>query len=358
MSHLILITSGGSQLLTQIATCFELKMSLTKGVVVYIGDRSERLKPVLKEICSVFGLTYIGELPNLNWPIKLKKSKWSLFYSKKKRVLNHGHNLRDYILDRYSFLAEYQGAILILPIRHKMFSDILLVHAIGPSKLILTADGVVNNPSSRSGSDKRLLGIDTPINKFPIEVPIYSPKYLFEENQKLGKVITLKDEILNRVFEKATTSYFKDIFRNIFKDKKLDYIIFSQHLSLSKVCSDEEEQKYYRAIIRDLRRRDNCKIIIKLHPRETEEKVKGIINSGEDIFKDIEIIPITMAPIPVELMMSFLKESTFVTANSSAPLSVRKGNKIICYSYANFSEYFKQEIRGFAKLNDCNFREL
>lgn len=358
MRSKLIITSGGSQLLTQIATCIELEISLEKVDVFYIGDKSERLKPVLVEICNAFSLNYIGELPNLRWPIELKESRRTIFYFKKKSASNNSCELKKYVLNKFPFFSEYNDAILILPLRHKMFSDILLVHGLNPSKLVLTADGVVNIPSQRSGFDKRLIGIDTPINKFPTKVPIYSPQYLCKENQKLGEVLPLKSETINAVFIKATTPYFIEIFEEIFKHKESNYVVFSQHLSLSNQCSKEEEQKYYKAIINNLRKKSNCPIVIKLHPRETEEKVKNLLNSEGEVLENVQVIPIKYGAIPVELMMGYLLDSILVTTNSSAPLAIRKGNKVICYSYSKFSDKYKKEIRDFAQLNGCKLQEL
>lgn len=358
MSKNLILTSGASQLLTQIATLRLKKFNLETFDVVYIGVEISRLEIVLKIICQSFGLNFVGSIPNNENPSP-HFSRTVLTLSFLKHLLFASKRIKDDINLRFPLLKKYKNKIVVIPLRHKMKGDVTLLHFLKPKVTLLTADGVVNIPLKRDFSNIEWWQVRTPLNKLPVNSKVYSPVYLQEETLKIGEYARVPQHILYDIFETARNGFINVGMENDVNFKLVRAILFSQHLAISRFCSLEEEIDFYELIVKDLLSRNINSILIKTHPRDDVNKINLLKERMKFFQSSILISSESQTAIPVELYNITDFTTHLVTLNSSAPLTMKYLNtKLLCYSSPIFPKEFIGQIKDFALANNAEFLEV
>lgn len=357
----IIITTGGSQLLTQIACLRKIGHSLTAYEVYYLGLEVKELNEVLTMICTQFKMVYKGRFPDLPliYPINRKN-----FYKFEtiKRLINKKY-LLNFLFQKIPLLHQLKGKELVVPFRNKVIGDVFLLAALEPKSIILTADGVIDKINPRNVNNWRWYGIKTIINQIPVTGKIYTPSYLALDTKKISAIEVIPDKVLYAVFNKvASTTCIQAFKTNLTSLGKPKSIIFSQHLALTGVCDEKLELKLYKAIIFDLIKKKVFPIVFKPHPRETEEKIKYLKKEFSAYADKILFLNKEAQVIPIEIIYALFKNSppTLVTLSSSAPLSITHAStsNMCVYDAPFIPNELRREISTFAKRYNCETRLL
>ena len=354
----LIITSGASQLLIQIATLKFLNHNLNNFDIIYIGVEKQRLKKILNLIGVSCGMQFIGSIDNLDDPkpifcnpvVKLSFLK-HLFYasSRKKKEVE----------SLFPILRKYRKRIVVIPIRHKMIGDVMLLHYLEPSKTIITADGVVNTPKIRNIKALEWTFIRTKINELPITSPIYAPEYLAMETRKLGNYKAIPSNEINETLNRVRNSFCDLNHQELLNIKPVKSIIFSQHLGISNVCSNEQEINFYVGVSNYLISKNLFPILIKTHPRDCKEKILKLTQRLKDISDKVSISSPSVTAVPVELLNIGIMTTHLITVNSSAPLTLSHLNSTFyCFYSRNFSQFHLSQIKLFAKSNNAKLIEI
>ena len=352
MSDTLIITGGGSQLLTQITTLKHLDIPTSGADVYYIGLPSGSLDTCMSQICQQFEMKYHGHLvtppnyPGISFRTLIENLLKLNFSLKPSRLI------WKIITRRFLHLRKISGKTVLINVRHKCIEDIFLLTALKPKQCLLTADGLVHNLEKRNFSGFRWIGVDNTLAQFPLTTLIYTPEYLARETQKLGNAGILSDKSLTDTFDKAANI---DLYNTL--EKKVlnettppQAIIFSQHLSLMEVCTEAEEIAFYEKLTERLLHETGGPVMFKPHPRDSRDKIEFFINH----FKNKNVICLTpeQAALPIELCYRKLHSSKplLATCSSSAPLALNPDlSDIRTYSSAQFSSKFQNEIREFSQ---------
>jgi hypothetical protein len=352
----LIITSGASQLLTQISALQFLGQDLSHFDIIYIGDQSERLSVVLAAISSKFELNFVGSIANLKMLSTLRQGRGFNFLLS---LIFNAKRLRESVFLLYPKLRLYRNSFIVIPVRHKMLSDVILLHALNPSKLLLTADGVVNIVAKRDFNSLRWYGVNTELNMIPSKNNIYAPFYLKDEVDKLGDFVEIPNEIFKSILLKTSTQLYFEKAVLYFKTTKFNAIVFSQHLSLTYVCSLDEEIKFYKKLVDDLISKNIFPILIKPHPREQNSKIVELKRRLSTYNDKVYFLPLDWTAIPIEILTISKKIDNLVTLNSSAPLGILSmGSNILCYSSHLFTLSYQEEIKAFALDNNAKLTNI
>ena len=352
----LIITSGGSQLLYQIASLIDLNEDVSSYDLVYIGEEAERLEPILKGIARAYFIKGFFTIKNIPWKSDFSNNsllkRFALSFRKKEKF-------NKLFSGRLSSLRKYRGQKVIIPVRHNMRGDALLLEVLRPSKTFLVIDGVINTLQKRNIKFNAIRSFSNILSKIPSNETIYAPIYLKKEAQLLGQFVAISDKVLREVFDKATRSI--DLQPTIEYLKAIDIksVIFSQHLALSNVCSLKEEVNYYLMIVKKLIDENSYPILFKAHPRDQSIKLEKIENGLKNFKKKVIFLSIDLEAIPSELLLYSFNNLRLITANSSAPLSLTHlSESIFCYSTKAFSHSFIEDIKSFSSTNNLTLRSL
>lgn len=357
MSNNLIITSGASQLLTQITALRSNGYHLSQFDAIYIGDEQTRLSHVLIEICKSFRIEFITSIDNLENPTNYHGKRKSLNYLK--YLMNKSSQLRKDIFVKSPVLENYQNMIVSIPLRHKMIGDALLIHALSPKKLILTADGVVNEPRIRNLTGMEWWFMNNALAKVPANYKIYAPTYLKKEINKIGSYTGLPDDLIKDSFSIAAKSDFFQIAKKTIEDQKFKTVLFSQHLSRSNFCNLDQEINFYISVIEEMIQTNKVPILIKTHPREETQKIEELRRSIEKFDDHVFLMPDEWTAFPHELFDISDSVTTYVTVNSSAPLTTLDSVvEIICFQSDSFREHINTQIEMFAQLNNCILKRI
>lgn len=356
----IIITSGGSQLLTQIATLKHLNLPLEDYDVYYAGIYVEELETVLTSMCNTFGMKYEGCISTL-LSLKPVRIRHLLFPSAWRRLFSLKPMLGE-LTEQLPLLRHMKGTDVVISFRHKMLADVFLLVGIQPASVILTADGVIDKPSCRNLNGWQWGKIRTPINQIPVSGKVYTPSYIEKDSTKIGAVEVIPDEILFDCFEKARKDEACSLLEkeiSLYKSPKA--VIFSQHLALINSCSESIELVYYRDIILDLIKSGQYPIVVKPHPRDTAIKfdlLKSLLAEHQD---KVVFLSKEASAIPIEVLQSYFQaiDVEFITASSSAPLSVdSKMSRITNYKADYLPQRLQKEIEDFSIKYRCCLKQL
>lgn len=320
----LIITSGGSQLITQLAALAQLNLTEPIVHLLYNGVKRDSLNVLFQQIADHLGFFYIGQT---NFDITPKKISYFSQLSIALQLIANPVYLT--VTRKFPQLDKFKNAdFIFVPLRVKMLSDIVLLSYLSGKKTIYSVDGVVDVKPLRSFDDIKYRYLHKYSGNFPLNELVFSPKYLQKETEKIG--------IFTEVNTWEVSESIKNIrlakkFRQLYLDKDISHIIFSQHLSLSENVSPEYEIQFYQNIFNDLSNsKSKGTILFKPHPRDTKEKMDEIINLTNS---DILIIEQEFQSIPIELFSNELSnmETLYITANSSAVLGFEKNDRIILY---------------------------
>lgn len=320
----VIITSGGSQLITQISTLKQLNLLKSGIEVYYIGVEYDTLTQVLKSICNTYSLNYKGRISDISIPKKYALKD----YKRPKKLVKEF--LRTTLINKQiekenPELSQIKGCYLIITFRHKILADALLINYIQPERILLTADGVIDQPFERNFNTIGWSKVKTPINTIPVQGKIYTPSYLADDTKKVGEVEIIPDDIIEDCFkELSVIDDFKSLKETVEKVGPKS-IIFSQHLALNKNCTENEEVKYYADIVKTRIREQDFPVVVKLHPRDADTKIKALQETLNSLGSKAIVLSRKDSAIPIEIMYEYIKNNAvgLITASSSAPLFIR-----------------------------------
>ncbi|KAF2081171.1 polysialyltransferase family glycosyltransferase [Flavobacterium sharifuzzamanii] len=348
-----IITSGGSQLIIQLATLkSEVKIVDQRIIILYNGVFRESLDQFFKEVAIFYNCEYIGQINFDFLPEQTSIKKLLKEFMKKRR-----YSFDKEIINRFPILKSLHKAdLLIIPIRVKMFSDIVLLSFLKPKKILYSIDGVIDVLPERSFGKFRFPYLKNYLKKLPINSSVFSPSYLIKDANRIGvyKEIDLKNTIIELSSLPLITS-----FKNKYLVENVNYVIFSQHYSLSEDVLFDNEIEYYKRIILWIcyLNKDN-KILFKPHPRDTKQKIESIKNLN---IGNLVVIEEYFQAVPIEFFIEEFNKmnSVFITGNSSAPLCFENNDKIISiFSKQLLSENLNSKIVEFAQSNNLKLSEI
>lgn len=348
----LIITSGSSQLITQLATLNELKVTPNNVYILYNGLKRESLELYFIETSRFFGFTYVGQINFKQNPIKLSfvKSVDLLF----KRLFNFEHKLiivNNQILD--SFI---ECDLLIIPIRVKVFSDIVLLHYLKPKQIKYTADGIIDILPNRNFKSFGYYYLRNNLKSFPINYEIYSPLVLKEDILKIGVFHKIETQKVMTILKGI--SMVQDFKRN-YLEENVGCIVISQHYHLHENVSFINDLEYYKNMILKSFNliADNQCVLFKPHPRDTMEKIEAIKSLNYD---RLIVVDKKYQAVPLEIFEEDFKrmKTYFIGGNSSAVLYYDYKRVISVYSDRLLSPELNSRIASFAKKYNFNLMEI
>ncbi|KJD35933.1 hypothetical protein PW52_09445 [Tamlana sedimentorum] len=351
-SKTLIITSGSSQLITQISVLRNIKSDFSRVYLLYIGVFSESLEVFFKQMSKEFSFIYIGQIHfNIN-PIMLSKKEFIpyFFTGNFKRLFN--------LIDKnFSLLKDYKNFDLVLiPVRVKMMVDTVLLSYLKPKKTIFIADGVVDILPKRNLKGWYYYYLKNTITSFPIRTHIYSPYFLKRDIQKIGIYQEVEiDEILIETNKIELSKRFEQMYLR----DSISHVILSQHYHLHEGIEFENDISYYKRIIKyALQNCENSKVLFKPHPRDVKSKIENL-----QLIDDSKLLVVKdeYKSLPIELFGKQFKEmrTVFLTGNSSAPLYFNKSNSIISVCSEKYlHKGLNNRIKEFAKNYTVGYLNL
>lgn len=350
MKRIILITSGGSQLLSQLSI-LEQKLIKTEAYhveVFYNGVYRDSLNVFFEQACELLGIKYLGQFSfNVN-PEPLPKI---FFWTKKNKSLTKK------IETNYPFLKAYRGIdIVVLPVRVKMFSDITLLNYLNPSKVFYCVDGVIDYLPERNFLSFKYRYLKTDLKSLPFKKNIFSPPYLKKDVERVG---VYKEISISKEVSKLSEIKLAKSFKKKYLKYNVSHIIFSQHYSLSEGVKFENEIEYYLRIVKALEA--ECfkgVVLFKPHPRDTKDKIDELKKYESEKFI---VISSCYQALPIEIFRKvFLSMGTiYVTGNSSAPFCFETKEKTFSFfSKELLTQCLNHKIINFASFNDLQIIEV
>lgn len=350
-NKILIVTSGGSQLITQLAVLKNHLNNYENDVfIIYNGVFRESLEQFFIEVATFYKYKYLGQI---NFDIN--PSQFEIRNLLTDLISNKFQKLNNFIANKFNILKENRNSdLLIVPVRVKMFSDIVLLSFLKPKKVIYIVDGVVDVFPKRNFNKFKFLYLKGYLKKLPLKSEVFSPSYLKNDCNKIG---LYKEVDIFKVAKELSGLKIIDDFKNKFLSTQIDYIIFSQHYSLSEKVTLDNEIEFYKRIIENICGL-KCKVLFKPHPRDTEEKIEAIRKSE---IGNLLVIDEYFQGVPVELLIDELTtmDPVFITGNSSAPLCFEKNNRIISvFSNELLSVDLNSKIIEFASLNKLKLIEI
>jgi len=347
----LIISTGTSQLIYQLSALTTIHNKNYKLSVVYLGVNRKSIDEFYKETSKKIGFKYLGQF-NFNKPISKVNSVTRLLYYIRFR--------RSYLKTKLSSLPDnlitYVGCSnIIIPVRVKVHSDILLLSLLKPKNLILVADGVVDKFEERDYSGYAYNYLDSTLKALPIKnKPIYTPLHLINDIKKIGMPKQIKIEsTLSKIYQLNLVKNFKKQYLT----NQITHVILSQHYHLHENISFDDDMDYFKGMIDLILNNDDKSLILfKAHPRDLTKKIKEIEMLN---LKRIIVVDDQYKSVPIEVCYKeFIKmKTTFFTGNSSAPLYFKNTNPIYCItSEVLLPETLNNSIKDFAKR--FNLRQL
>lgn len=353
IKNILIITSGGSQLLTQLTV---LKNEVTfenyEVIIIYNGVFRESLDIFFREVAVFYKYKFLGQI---NFDIHPSESRINNLLND--LILKRRFNFSNRIKSRFPALKKIKGIdLLIIPIRVKMFSDIVLLSFLKPKKILYTSDGVIDELPERNFSKLKFPYLRNYLKVLPVNSYVFSPDYLNKEANKIG---IYKEADSCKILNQLSTLSMVSTFREKYLLNQIEYIIFSQHFSLSEDVSFENEIEFYKRVIKEICHLEKkATILFKPHPRDTSDKIEEIKKLKID---KLVIIEEFFQAVPIEFFIDeFINmNSIFITGNSSAPLCFQKTDRIISVSSSELlSEKLNSKIKEFAIFNELKLIEV
>ncbi|MBF8984162.1 hypothetical protein IZY60_11495 [Lutibacter sp. B2] len=242
-------------------------------------------------------------------------------------------------------------------------------YVLDETKIILTDEGVMTYVVKEAYKNWTKKYKD---KKNPLDFHKISEIWLFDKRLYVSK---LKKPLKNIEFKKYLDSNLKfELCNDLnilfdYKHKKNDYnlVFFDQYLALAQIITSTEEKHL---LINILQTAENLKVLIKNHPRDSNDKYTGL---NIDIFKDKDI------PWEVIYLNEYIKNKSkiknkiYMTYSSAAMLNNRilfkdfdtSNNYILLNKLLlNFTNNFeinvtlKKFLKKFKKLYGMNFHEI
>jgi len=342
-SKTLIITSGSSQLITQLSVLKKKRIDFCDVYLMYTGLYSDSLDVFFNQMSKKYGFEYVGQIQFDVYPIPLSKKEFIYYF-----FTNKFNRLFNQVENKFPLLKKYINFNLVLiPVRVKVFEDMVLLSYLKPKDIIFTADGVIDVLPKRDLKGWQYYYLKNTITRFPLLDEIYSPYFLKVDIKKIGVYTEIDiDEVL---LETNKIELFIK-FKKLYLEDSISYVIISQHYHLHEGIELEKDISYYKQIIEfALQNCDNSKVLYKPHPRDVKEKIENL-----QLIADNRLIVVNddYKSLPIELFGKQLKEMhvIFLTGNSSAPLYFNNSNKIISVcSQSYLHEALNNRIKEFAK---------
>ena len=348
----LIITSGSSQLITQLSVLKNKAIDFNNVSLIYTGLFNESLELFFKQVSDLFGFTYLGQiLFNIN-PIALSKKDFFYYF-----LTGRFSRLFNLIEKKYPLLVDNRNFdLLIIPVRVKVFSDNVLLSYLKPKSVLLVADGVIDVLPERNFKNWKYYYLKKTLTSFPLSVNIYSPHFLKIDMTKIGvfKEVNI-DEILKEICKIGLVSKFKKIYMN----DSISHVIISQHYHLHEGIELENDILYYTQIIKyALENCGNSKVLFKPHPRDIKQKIEKL-----QCYDDQRLLVVDdeLKSLPIEFLGNEIKQmqTVFLTGNSSAPLYFKKTNNIISVcSKKNLHVALNNRVKEFSNKYNINYIDL
>jgi hypothetical protein len=335
--RLLIVTTGSTQLLYQLACIENLKFDEFKIDVIYNGLYRKSLEIFFKQLSNAKNYNFVDTLNFQIYPFKSKFGhSWFNQVSKLK--------LNKLIKKNYGLLRQFRNyEVLLIPVRVKMESDIPLITYLNPDQIFLTADGVFDDFPTRDLSQNDYSYLDDTLKKFPIKRRIYSPSYLKTDIVKIGNYVEIN---CNDIFKSVEQIALAKNFRKSYLDQKISCVILSQHFHLHENISYEDDINYYSSLIEHCLKKYDNKILFKPHPRDTQQKIAQL----DELFGNkINIISEVYQSLPIEVFYTYFGKmnTVFFTGNSSAILFFKDKNETFSIKS---SKYFNNSLNEKIKL--------
>lgn len=351
MKKNLIITSGSSQLILQLAVFRKQETKFNDLFVIYNGVYRSSLDIFFSQASKLFGFHYLGMITfNMEpKPLSRKQILKNLFFIKDNQILN--------IEAIYPVLKDFKRvATLVTSVRVKVFSDIVLMSYLNPKKVLYTADGVIDFLPKRNFEKLRFLHLKGDLKRFPAKINIYAPYYLKNEVNRIGRY---KEVSLNTVIKQAQGLKLVKEFKEKYLQKHVSYIVLSQHYHLHEKISFDADINYYANLIEyALKSSSHGVVMFKPHPRDIKEKVEFI---QEKFKKRVLVVSDKFKSIPIEVFSEFFKisKTVFLTGNSTAPLFFKNTNKIkvaTCSAYLH--NQLNERIKLFSQMHELEITEV
>jgi hypothetical protein len=351
-NKVLIITSGSTQLITQLSVLRKKDCNFNNIFLIYNGLFNESLDSFFNQIAEFYRFTYVGQiLFNLN-PIAFSKKEFILYL-----FTNRNKKLFYLIKKKFPILIRFRyPLILIIPVRVKMLADTMLLSYLKPKSILYVADGVIDILPKRRLNNWKYFYLKNHLNSFPIKEKIFSPYYLEKDINRIGSYHEVDTKI---ILNEVTKIDIAKKFKNLYLKDSISHVIISQHFHLHEGITLEKDILYYKQLIKYcLQNCGDSKVIFKAHPRDVREKIDIL-----KVYADDRLIVVSdeLKSLPIEVFYLYFNKinTIFITGNSSAPLYFRKSNKIISVcSKINLHESLNKRIVEFANRYDIEYIRL
>ena len=351
-SKTLIITSGSSQLITQLSVLKKKNIDFNNVYVIYTGLYSDSLDVFFNQISNTYGFEYVGQIQFDIYPVKLSKKEFINYFFTKKF-----NRITSSIQDKFPLLKNYRNFnLLLIPVRVKVFEDTVLISYLKPKDIIFTADGVIDVLPKRDLKGWQYYYLKNTITRFPLLAKIYSPYFL---NKDITSIGDFEDINIEDVLRETRKLELAQKFEKLYLKDSLSHVIISQHYHLHEGISLENDILYYKQIIDyALKYSGNSKVLFKPHPRDIKDKIKAL---QLEVNENVIVVNDELKSLPIEVFGEYFRENktVFLTGNSSAPLYFKTTNNIISVcSIKYLHEALNERIKEFAHKYNIDFINL
>ena len=351
-SKTLIITSGSSQLITQLSVLKKKRIDICDVYLIYTGLYSDSLDVFFNQMSKKYGFEYVGQIQFDVYPIPLSKKEFIYYF-----FTNKFNRLFNQVENKFPLLKNYRNFnLLLIPVRVKVFEDTVLLSYLKPKNIIFTADGVIDILPKRDLKGWQYIYLKHTITRFPLLDKIYSPYFLSKDIATIGSFEDINIEV---VLSEVSKLELAKRFEKFYLNDSISYVIISQHYHLHEGIELDKDISYYKQIIEfALQNCDDSKILFKPHPRDIKEKIENL-----QLIADNRLIVVDddFKSLPIELFGKQLKEKQviFLTGNSSAPLYYNNSNKIISVcSQLNLHVALNNRIKEFTMNYNVEYMNL
>ncbi|HEU5125172.1 MAG TPA: glycosyltransferase [Verrucomicrobiae bacterium] len=353
-SGILLLPTGISQLATMIAALRQ--MNIETGdlrVLSIISCFNAAMETALRAACEIWGARYCGNISRVvrNWrldPDQLSPAEAQSWRSHPEEVIS------ERLLQIVPELREHCGLRTLVPARPNMPEDFYFLSALKPSSVHLVADGIQNELILRDWTTPDWRGFNSTLAVFPAKADIWCPDYLALDSAEIGNAKVIEPAIMSAVYrELAASSLGKHLEQQIRSCGTLPpAIVLSQHLGLSKLCTETEELDYYSAILSHLEKEGLSPVLFKRHPRDPGAKTQRLLTEFPKDRLPVVFTDDLAACVPIECLLPLWagQELTVIGSSSSALLGLRNDACVtsLCADADFVSEPLRQQVLQFS----------
>jgi hypothetical protein len=255
--------------------------------------------------------------------------------------------LSDWILS--DCLAETDlGCDSVISYRANVVADRFLLHALQPRKVLMVSDGfymtMSNNMKNRVLS--HFLGAKDYFSTHP--KILYYPEF-FSLESNCGSKKVLQQTSLDWCYRRLAKNYRQ---LDTFSGKPLAMVVW-QNLYPKFVNDKEILLDFYQAVLREEARKSDSLILVKPHPRSSDEEIEELIKyCPSELGGRVEVLSDRdLLVLPVEVFLSFYNiirvggmASTGIWASTNLA-----GAEVCLYGSRHFPAQLQEEIERFAR---------